>query len=95
MDTYLAILIVEIDSIHQLAVNIELFVKRSAIAYANWLGVTVTGEMGELDLGEISVASNVEHDWKCSCLRVSGILQPIGDETVSYTHLTLPTIYSV
>jgi len=80
MGTYLAVLIVEVYSIHQLAIDIKLFVKCSPIAYSNWLGVAMASEMRELDLGKVCIASNVEHDWKGTRPGVSRILQAVGDE---------------
>jgi len=80
MDTYLTILVIEIYCIHQLAIDIKLFVKCGAIPYPNWLGVAVTSEVRELDLGKICIASYVEHDWKGTRLGVSRILQAVGDE---------------
>jgi hypothetical protein len=58
----LAILIVEIDGIHEFTVDIELLVKGCAISNADRFTSLITLQMGELKLGNVCLAPNGEHD---------------------------------
>jgi len=80
----LSILVVKIDAVHELSINIELLVKGSCIANSDRSATSVAGEMTvtcylspgtktfnlpELNLRDVRLATNSEHDWKCSVRR--------------------------
>lgn len=75
----LAVLVVQVDAVHELAVNVELLVEGGAVADANGLAAAVAVEVREFMLGDVGLAADGEHDGETAVFH-AGFEKTLADE---------------